>query len=31
MKGLLERIPIAVVLDSKIGLAGAIYHAAQAP
>jgi glucokinase len=30
MKALLEKIPVAVVLDSKIGLSGAIYHAARA-
>ena len=29
MRHLLEEIPVAVVLDSKIGLAGAAYHAAS--
>jgi glucokinase len=28
MRGLLEKVPIAIVLDSKIGLAGAAHHAA---
>jgi glucokinase len=27
MSGLLEKVPIAVVLDSKIGLAGALHYA----
>jgi glucokinase len=29
MRPLLEKVPIAVVLDSKVGLAGSVYHAAH--